>query len=113
MVLDSIKIGVRIRKIREEKYKESRQIFSERCGISENHLGRLERGALLISINVLNKICSATGTTADYILYGNSETENLKIRKSINNFLDNCSKKELKIFFRFISILKSYFDKED
>lgn len=92
MVLDNIKIGTRIRKVREEKYKESRQTFSERCGISENHLGKSERGSLRISINVLNKICSATGTTSDYILYGNSETENLEIRKSINNFLDNYNK---------------------
>ena len=112
MVLDSIKIGTRIRKIRDEKYNEWRQAFAERCGLYENHLGKLERGALLISIKALNKICSATGTTADYILYGNSETKNLKIRKSIDNFLDRCNKKQLKIVFNLVSSLESYY-KED
>lgn len=112
MILDDIEIGTRIRKIREEKYKETRQLFAERCGLSENHLGKLERGALQISISALNKICSATGTTTDYILYGNSETNNLKIRKSIDNFLDRCNKKQLKIVFNLVSSLESYY-KED
>ena len=110
MILDNIEIGTRIRKIREEKYKETRQLFAERCGLSENHLGKLERGALQISINALNKICSATGTTTDYILYGESETKNLKIRKSIDNFLDRCTKKQLKLVFQFISTLESYYE---
>ncbi len=110
MVLNALEIGIRIRKIREEIYKESRQQFAERCGLSENHLGKLERGSLIISIKTLNKICTATGTTADYILYGNNEVQNLTIRKTIDNFLDNSSKKELKIYFKFISTLKSYYD---
>ena len=113
MILDNIEIGTRIRKIREEKYKETRQLFAERCGLSENHLGKLERGALQISISALNKICSATGTTTDYILYGNSETKNLTTRKTIDNFLDNSTKKELKMYLKFISTLKSYFEDED
>lgn len=111
MVLDNIEIGARIRKIREENYNEPRQIFAERCGLSGNHLGKLERGALQISISALNKICSATGSTTDYILYGNSKTNNLKIRKLIDNFLDRCNKKQLKLIFRFISTLESYYDK--
>lgn len=110
MVLDNIKIGTRIRKIREEKYKETRQLFAERCGLSENHLGKLERGSLQISISALHKICSATGTTTDYVLYGNSEINNLKIRKSVDNFLDRCSKKQLKLVFQFISTLESYYE---
>ena len=109
MVLDAVKIGMRIRKIREEIYHESRQLFAERCGLSENHLGKLETGTLDISIKALNKIYSATGTTTDYILYGNSETT----RKTIDNFLDNSTKKELKIYLKFISTLKSYFEDND
>ena len=113
MVLDAVKIGMRIRKIREEIYHESRQLLAERCGLSENHLGKLETGTLDISIKALNKIYSATGTTTDYILYGNSETKNLTTRKTIDNFLDNSTKKELKIYLKFISTLKSYFEDND
>ena len=42
MTLDKIKMGARIRKVREELYHETRQLFAERCGLSENHLGKLE-----------------------------------------------------------------------
>ena len=49
----------------------------------------------------------------DYILYGNSETKNLTTRKTIDNFLDNSTKKELKMYLKFISTLKSYFEDED
>lgn len=108
MTLDKIKIGVRIREIREKIYKETRQIFAERCGLSENNLGKLERGEICISIKALNKICSATGTSADYILYGKCENKHLTIRGTIDNFLDNSSKDELKMYFKFINTIKGY-----
>lgn len=107
-VLDEILIGARIRKIREEISNESRTIFAERCGISENHLGKLERGESLVSINTLNKICSSTGTSSDYILYGKAENKDLKIRKTIDNFLDHSSPEELKMYLKFISTIKNF-----
>lgn len=106
MTLDKIKIGARIRRIREELYHETRQLFAERCGLSENHLEKLERGKILISIKTLNKICSASGTNSNYILYDECENKHLNIRNTIDNFLDNSSKEELKMFFKFISIIK-------
>jgi transcriptional regulator with XRE-family HTH domain len=112
MTLDKINIGNRIRKIREELYHETRQTFAERCGLSENHLGKLERGELLVSINTLNKICSASGANSDYILYGNPENKELSIRQTIENFLDNSSKNELKMYFKFISTIKGYISSE-
>lgn len=113
MVLNPLEIRVIIRKIREEIYYESRQLFAKRCNLSENHLGKLENGTLLISIKALNKICSAAGTTPNYILYGNSETKKLTTRKAIDNLLDKSTKKELKMYLKFISTLKSYFEDED
>ena len=106
--LDEILIGARIRKIREEVLKESRTLFSERCGISENHLGKLERGESLITINTLNKICTTTGTNSDYILYGKNENKDLKVRKTIDNFLDHSSPEELKMYLKFISTIKNF-----
>lgn len=108
MSLDKIEIGNRIRKVREEIYQETRQNFAERCGISENHLGKIERGELLASINVLDKIASNTGTRVDYLLYGKCENEHLKIRKAIDNFLNRSNKEELKMYFKFISTIKGY-----
>lgn len=110
MGLDKMTIGVRIRKIREEIFHETRQMFAERCGISENHLGKLERGEILISINTLDKICSNAGIKTDYILYGKSENKHLNIRKTIDNYLDKSTKDELKMYFKFISAIKSFID---
>lgn len=113
MTLDKVNIGTRIRKIREEIYHETRQVFAEQCSLSENHLGKLERGELLVSVSVLNKICSTTGTSSDYILYGKSKNNNLNIRKTIDHFLDNSSKDELKMYFKFISTIKGFISMED
>jgi len=37
MKYDKIYVEARIRKIREEMYNETRQVFAERCSLSENH----------------------------------------------------------------------------
>lgn len=108
MGLDSIKIGARIRKVREDIFHETRQLFAEKCGLSENHLGKLERGELLISTKALDKICINAGVSADYILFGQCEEENLTVRNTINRFLDKSSKEELKVYFKFISTIKSF-----
>jgi len=110
MELDAINIGTRIRKIREEIYNETRQVFAERCGLSENHLGKLERGEILLSLNTLNRICYAAGTSSDYILYGKNKNNNLNVRKTIDIFLDNSSKDELKMYFKFISTIKGFIE---
>ena len=105
MVLNPLEIGIRIRKIREELYHESRLLFAERCGLSENHLG--------ISIKALNKICTAAGVDANYLLYGECKNKHLSTRRTIDNFLDKSTKKELKMYLKFISTLKSYYFDED
>lgn len=113
MILDPLEIGVRIRKIREEIYHESRLLFAERCSLSENHLGKLENGTILISVKTLNKICTAAGADANYLLYGESKNKYLSTRRTIENFLDNSTKRELKMYLKFISTLKSYYFYED
>ena len=108
MALDKLSIGIRLREIREEIYLEKRHIFAERCNLSENHLGKLERGEMLISINTLDKICAATGIDSDYILYGKVSDKKSKIRQTIDNLLDNSSKDELNMYLKFISTIKNF-----
>lgn len=112
MVIDKVEIGARIRKIREEIYKESRQKFAERCGFSENHLGKLERGEILISINALNKICSESGVSSDYVLYGINQEKKSSVRTSINFLLDSSTKEELKMYLKCISSIKNFIQNE-
>ena len=77
MTLDPLLIGTRIRKIREEEYNETRTDFANRCGLTETHIGQIERGEILLSTNALNKIITSTGANANYILYGNTNSKKI------------------------------------
>ena len=63
----------------------------------------------MISINLLDTLCSVTGADSDYILYGKSLNKTLSTRRSIDNLLNNSSKEELQVFYRMLSILKSQY----
>ena len=73
MALDKVIIGSRIKKIREDIFEESRNQFGKRCNLTERHIGQIERGDFLISLQSLDLIASATGLDVDYILYGKTE----------------------------------------
>ncbi len=110
MVLNKLEIGIRIRKIREDIYHESRQLFAERCGLSESYLCKLENGSTLMSVKTLNNICTYAGADADYILYGESKIRKLSTRRTINKILDRFSKKKLQASLKFLSILDTFKD---
>ena len=84
MTLDPLLIGTRIRKIREEEYNETRTDFANRCGLTETHIGQIERGEILLSTNALNKIITGTGANANYILYGNTNSKKSATRVYID-----------------------------
>lgn len=106
MALDKIKIGNRVRIIRENKYKETRAVFADRCSMTETHIGQIERGEILPSLIALDKIASSCGEDFDYILYG--KKENNSIRRNIDIFLDRCNQDELNMYFKCISTIKGY-----
>lgn len=108
MALDKVLIGARIRKIREEMFEESRSEFSKRCDLTERHIGQLERGDFLVSLQSLDKITSSTGVDTDFILYGKGENNKLNIKESLNNTIDKMNKEELKILYKCVITVKNY-----
>lgn len=78
---NNLEIGNRIRSIR-ENMNLSRNSFSEKINISEIFLSQIERGEKSLSLNTLISICSNTGCSADYILFGKLE-ENVTPKKTI------------------------------
>ena len=112
MALDSLSIGTRIRDVRENQFQETRALFAERCGLKESHIGQIERGEILISLRSLDKISIATGVSIDYYLYGKGSNKNLDVRKNIDIYLNHSSKEELKMYFKFISTIKSFIYKK-
>ena len=70
---EDYKVGERIKQIR-ENLNMNREKFSEMIDISSVFLGQIERGERSLSIKTLSKIVKFTGTSTDYILFGNDNT---------------------------------------
>lgn len=96
---DNIVVGERIRGIR-ENLNMSREKFSEMIDVSEVFLGQVERGERSLSLKTLKKIVSYTGSSSDYILFGNQEN-NSTVSK-INNILKNSSDNTIDYMYELI-----------
>ena len=102
---DSIIIGERVRKIRED-LKMNRERFSEMIDISDVFLGQIERGERSLSTKTLVKIVKFTGVSADFILFGNEESNNTLAK--INRILNKCSEDLLNYIYDLIHTTFNY-----
>ena len=86
---NNLEVGERIRSIRED-LKMNREIFSEMIDISDVFLGQIERGERSLSLKTLSKIVSFTGSSSDFILFGNNDSNTTinKINKILNKSSD-------------------------
>ena len=103
---DNLEVGERIRKIRED-LKMNREKFSEMIDISDVFLGQIERGERSLSIKTLCKIVYFTGSSTDYILFGN-ESNNTTINK-INRILSKSSDANIQYFYDIINCSHIFF----
>jgi len=69
-------VGERIGQLRKERDL-SRAKFGALTGLSERHIGNIERGHHSISGATIAKICSATGASADYVIFGTADTTSM------------------------------------
>lgn len=67
--LDYAKIGARIRQTRKAKGW-SREKLAEKCGISKNFIGHIERGTRRMSMDTFASLCRELETNADALLWG-------------------------------------------
>ena len=103
---NNIEVGERIRKIREE-LKMNREVFSEMIDISDVFLGQIERGERSLSLKTLCKIVTFTGSSTDYILFGNDSNNSL-IDK-INRILSKSSDINIKYYYDIINCSYVFF----
>ena len=94
-------IEEKIRKIHED-LKMNRERFSEMIDISDVFLGQIERGEHSLSTKTLVKIVKFTGVSADFILFGNEESNTTL--SEINRILNKCSEDLL----NYIYVLGNY-----
>lgn len=103
--LDNVKIGERIRTLRED-IPMSREKFSEMIDISEVFLGQIERGECSLSLKTLFSIVSFTGASADFILFG--ENSQNSYTKKINRMLNHCEEDTALFIYNIIHDIYSY-----
>ena len=104
---ENILVGERIRGLR-ENFNMSREKFSEMIDV---FLGQIERGERSLSLKTLKKIVTYTGSSSDYILFGNMKNNNT-ISK-INNILNTCSTDSLTYIYELIFSSATYLKKID
>ena len=81
---EDIDIGERLRGIRENMHM-TREQFSEKIDITDSFLGQIERGERSLSVKTLKKVVKYAGVSADYLLFGNQN--NNEVIQKINNIL--------------------------
>ncbi len=70
----NIEVGHRIQLSRERAGYTQEQ-FAELLDVGVQHISRVERGAVGISLTALKKTCEILGVSADYLLLGGSASE--------------------------------------
>ena len=65
---------MRIRKAREDAGY-TRETFDELLDVSVSYMAEVERGRTGISVKMLIKICKVLGLSADYVLFGETRTD--------------------------------------
>ena len=105
---DDIDIGERLRGIR-EGMQMTREEFSEKIDITDSFLGQIERGERSLSTKTLVKIVKFTGVSADFILFGNEESNNTLAK--INRILNKCSNDFLNYIYDLIHTTFNYVKK--
>lgn len=103
--INKIEMGERIRSLRESMY-QSRERFSEMIDISEVFLGQIERGECSISVKTLSNLVAYTGSSADFILFGD-KSKNSNIEK-IHRILNNSSEDTVNLIYSVISDIYRY-----
>lgn len=77
----------RIRRAREQQGY-TREQFAEKLDVSVSYLAELERGRTGISVKLLIKICDLLGLSADYVLFGESRNDDMKLLEKIHHIDD-------------------------
>lgn len=107
-LIDYKALGNRIRASRKAKGI-SQEKLSELCGISTAHVGHIERGTRIPSLEALFKISQELGVSMDYLFF-DSQNNTDEVLRSISAQLAGKDGERVKVF---ISTVKALADKID
>lgn len=106
--IDYVALGKRIKNKRIEN-KLTQEQLGELCELSAAHIGHIERGTRILSVDVLVKIAQVLNVSVDYLLFDSVENDN--ILSSIAPILKDSDKNKVKHFLNTIRILAENIDK--
>ena len=101
--MDSIQIGERIRRLREQNGW-SRDIFSEKIGISNMYLCQIEKGQKNGSLPLIVKISETLNISLDFLIYGDNSIDINK--QEVIDMINEASNRQLKIIKEVLLNLK-------
>lgn len=108
-------IGKKIRCIRENELKQSREEFAEEIGISIHTANRLENATAKVSnVEIYWRISQLTGYTIEELLSENNSSKNKeKIRRKIDYILNVASDDELEYLYVNINQFLKFIHKDE
>ena len=107
-LIDYKALGNRIRTVRKSNGM-SQEKLSELCGISTAHVGHIERGTRIPSLETLFKISKELNVSMDYLFF-DSQNDTDEVLRSISAQLAGKDGEKVKVF---ISTVKALADKID
>ena len=85
--------------------------LAEKSDRPENYVSRIESGKKSCSIHTLYQFCKAMKVSSDTLLFGETmENKEYQDREIINNLLDRCDEKQLKIIKEVLVAICPNFD---
>ena len=94
---DWVNFGIRVKKVR-NSIGMTIEKLAEKSNRTENFIQRIESGKKSCSIHTLYQLCRTMNISADSLLLGeNVELKEYKDREVIENILNTCDEKQLKV----------------
>lgn len=97
-------IGQRIKKAREQK-KYTQLYLSEKMGISNSYLSKIENGKDHFNIKRLTEASQLLDVPEGYFLDGTSINSNTYLDKELHNLIKKCSPKKQKVIYEIVKII--------
>ena len=105
--IDYVALGKRIKEKRIEN-KLTQEQLGERCELSSAHIGHIERGTRILSVDVLLRIAKELNVSTDYLLF--DSVENCNILSSLTPILKNKDKRKVDNFLNTVRVLAENID---
>lgn len=106
--IDYVALGKRIKEKRIEN-KLTQEQLGEKCELSSAHIGHIERGTRILSVDVLFRIAQKLEVSIDYLLFDSIENNN--VLNNIAPTLKNYDKTKVNNFINTVKVLADNIDK--